>query len=123
MATLDTIFTKTNLDESKKKAKMLFGRMLIGLRKSNHIKLYSLLESVENPDIENNKLVLNLSDKVAYEMINNASDIGLLKETIKPIQSGLDVEIRCCGKETFDVFKFESRLKQEFGKILTIKKD
>ena len=51
MTNLDAIFTKNNLEESKKKAKMLFGRVLINLRKNNHIKLYALLESVVDSNI------------------------------------------------------------------------
>ena len=121
MANLDEIFTKSNLDESKKKAKMMFGRILINLRKTNHIKLYSLLESVNETDIKNGILEITLSDKTAFDMINNKNDLGLLKETLQLIDKSLDVSVLCNGKEPFDMFKFESRLKQEFGKILTIK--
>lgn len=123
MATLDDIFTKSNLEESKKKAKMLFGRLLISLRKTNHIKLYSLLESVENSDIVEDKLTLTLSDKVAYEMMNNNNDLSVLNDLITQIQNGLKIALNCSGKDPFDVFKFESKLKNEFGKLLTIKKD
>ena len=123
MATLDDIFTKSNLEESKKKAKMLFGRLLIALRKSNHIKLYSLLESVEDCDIIEDKLTLTLSDKVAYEMMNNNNDLSVLNDLITQIQNGLKIALNCSGKDPFDVFKFESKLKNEFGKLLTIKKD
>ena len=123
MATLDDIFTKSNLEESKKKAKMLFGRLLIALRKSNHIKLYSLLESVEDSDIIEDKLTLTLSDKVAYEMMNNNNDLSVLNDLITQIQNGLKIALNCSGKDPFDMFKFESKLKNEFGKLLTIKKD
>ena len=123
MASLDSIFTKSGLDENKKKAKMLFGRLLINLRKSNHIKLYSLLESVNESDLVDGALQLKLSDKVAFDMINNKSDIDVLSSTISAIQSGLEIKLICNGKEPFDVFKFESRLKEEFGRLLTIKKD
>ena len=123
MATLDDIFTKSNLEESKKKAKMLFGRLLISLRKTNHIKLYSSLESVENSDIVEDKLTLTLSDKVAYEMMNNNNDLSVLNDLITQIQNGLKIALNCSGKDPFDVFKFESKLKNEFGKLLTIKKD
>ena len=123
MATLDQIFTKSNLEESKKKAKMMFGKVLISLRKSNHIKLYSLLESVVDTDIVDDTLKLTMSDKVAYEMINNRTDLDVLNETIKSIQPEIVVELCCNGKEPLDLFKFESRLREEFGKLLTIKKD
>ena len=61
MAGLDSIFTKSNLEESKKKAKMLFGRVLIYLRKNNHIKLYTLLESVEDTDLIDGELKITSS--------------------------------------------------------------
>ena len=122
MASLDDIFTKSNLEESKKKAKMLFGKILINLRKSNHIKLYSLLESVVETDIIENTLTLVLSDKTAFDMINNQNDISMLKGIVTTMDATLDVALSCIGKEPFEMFKFESRLKQEFGKLLTIKK-
>lgn len=123
MVTLDPIFTKSNLDEGKKKAKMIFGRLLISLRKSNHIKLYSLLESVGESNFQDNELELTLTDKVAFDMINNNTDIGVLVDALSNIQSGAKIKLMCNGKEPFDVYKFESRLKEEFGKILTIKRD
>ena len=65
MANLDGIFEKSTLSESKKKSKMIFGRLLINLRKQGHIKLYSLLGGVEDTDIENNKLQLLFKDKTS----------------------------------------------------------
>ena len=122
MASLDDIFTKSNLEESKKKAKMIFGRMLINLRKSNHIKLYSLLESVKETDIKEKTLQVMLGDKTAFDMINNQNDLIKLKETLNIIDASLNISVNCDGKEPFDMYKFESRLKEEFGKLLTIKK-
>lgn len=123
MAGLDDIFVKSNLDENRKRAKMLFGRMLINLRKNNRIKLYSLLESVSDTVMQDNVIKITLSDKSSYDMINNSGDILVLKEVLNTIQRGLDIEIACDGKEEFDMFRFETFLKQEFGKLLTIKKD
>ena len=123
MAGLDSIFTKSNLEESKKKAKMLFGRVLINLRKTNHIKLYSLLESVVETDIANNKLVITMTDKVSFGMIDNANDRAELLKIAQEINGEFEgVEICFSGKEPFDLYKFEMRLKNEFGKITTIKK-
>lgn len=122
MANIDDIFQKSNLDENQKKSKMLFGRMLISLRTSNHIKLYSLLESVNFTDIQGGILTIVLSDKTAFDIINNQKDKDILNETLKAIDDTLSVEIKCDGKEPFDVYKFENKLKEEFGKILTIKK-
>ncbi|MBQ7351716.1 MAG: hypothetical protein IJW59_02470 [Clostridia bacterium] len=121
MAALDSIFQKSNLEESKRQAKMLFGRLLIALRKSNHIKLYSLLESVNETDIVEGKLVLTLFDKVAFDMINNKNDIAELEGVISGIKAGFKIELACNGKEPFDKFKFETFLKNEFGNCLTIK--
>lgn len=123
MAGLDDIFVKSNLDENVKKAKMFFGRMLINLRKNNRIKLYSLLESVSDTKLTNNVMKITLSDKTAYDMINNGDDINVLRDALRTIQDGLDIEVLCDGKEEFDVYKFETFLKSEFGKLLTIKRD
>ena len=123
MAGLDDIFVKSNLDENVKKAKMFFGRMLINLRKNNRIKLYSLLESVSDTKLTNNVMQITLSDKTAYDMINNGDDINVLRDALRTIQEGLDIELICDGKEEFDIYKFETFLKSEFGKLLTIKKD
>ena len=115
MASLDSIFQKSDLEESKRKAKMLFGKVLINLRKNNHIKLYAMLESVNETDLIDDVLKLTLSDKTAYEMINNKADIETLCITASSIQSNAKVEIICNGKDAFDMYKFESKLRQEFG--------
>lgn len=121
MATIDDIFTSSNLSESKKRAKKYFGRILISLRKSNHIKIYSLLESVDNLDIIDNKMILSFRDKVSYEMLNNEGDIAILNEILQGIEQGVVVCLQNEGKEKLDVYKFTNMLKEEFGKILTIK--
>ena len=124
MAVLDGVFQKSNLEESKKKAKMLFGRMLINLRKNGRFKLYSLLESVNENDMIDGSLTLVLSDKVSFEMLNNQHDIDELIKVAQGINSAVtSIKLECNGKEPFDKFKFETRLKEEFGKILVIKKD
>lgn len=121
MTDFDKIFQKSNTDESVKKGKMLFGRLLIKLRGNSSYKLYSLLESVENSRLEDNVLNIVLTDKTSYEMINNKSDIDALNKTLDTIQSGVTIQMTCEEKQVFDLFKFEERLKNEFGRILTIK--
>lgn len=120
MPDLDEIFTKSNLDENKKKSKMLLGRLLIALRKSSYIKLYTLLESVNDTNLNNGTLILALSDKVSFDMINNQRDISVLEEVLGTIESGICIKLECDGKEPFDKFKFERLLQDEFGGILTI---
>lgn len=120
--TIDDIFQKSNSDENKKKSKMLLGRLLINLRKNNYIKLYALLESVNDTNIVDNVLQLTLSDKTAYDMINNQNDIHSLNEELNKLDSSLKIELFCNGKEPFDLFKFEKFLQEEFGKTLTIKR-
>lgn len=122
MASIDTLFQKTNLEESKREGKMLFGRMLISLRKSNHIKLYAMLESVEEMDLVDGTLKLTMSDRTAFEMINNKEDLLALEQGVSSIKAGTKVELLCNGTKAFDIFEFENRLINEFGKKLTIKR-
>ena len=122
MASIDTLFQKTNLEESKREGKMLFGRMLISLRKSNHIKLYAMLESVEEMDLVDGTLKLTMSDRTAFEMINNKEDLLALEQEVSSIKAGTKVELLCNGTKAFDIFSFENRLINEFGKKLTIKR-
>lgn len=122
MATIDTIFKPSNLAESKKEAKMLFGRILISLRKNSHIKLYSMLESVGDMDIVDGVLKLTLSDRTAYEMIDNKADLEILNQEASSIRANTTVELSCNGHRVFDQNQFETRLYNEFGKILTIKR-
>lgn len=122
MASIDTLFQKTNLEESKREGKMLFGRMLISLRKSNHIKLYAMLESVEEMDLVDGTLKLTMSDRTAFEMINNKEDLLALEQEVSSIKAGTKVELLCNGTKAFDIFDFENRLINEFGKKLTIKR-
>lgn len=121
MDNFDTIFSPSNLDENKKRAKMLFGRILINLRKQNHIKLYSLLESVVDTNIVDNVMEITLSDKISYEMLNNPSDIGVISTILSGLDSTLKLSLKCSGKSSFNGADFEKYLKNEFGKILTIK--
>ena len=122
MATLDSIFQKSNLAESKREAKMLFGKMLISLRKNSHIKLYSMLESVNDMDIVDDVLKLTMSDRTAYEMIDNRDDIAILNQEVDSLRMGTTVQLDCNGNRAFDVNQFETRLISEFGKTLTIKR-
>ena len=122
MATLDSIFQKSNLAESKREAKMLFGKMLISLRKNSHIKLYSMLESVNDMDIVDDVLKLTMSDRTAYEMIDNRDDIAILNQEVSSLREGTTVQLGCNGSRAFDVNQFETRLISEFGKTLTIKR-
>lgn len=121
MAGFDDIFVSSHLDENRKKAQMVFGRLLINLRKGNKIKLYSMLGSVSDKNIVNNVLKLTLSDNTAYDMLNNATDLALLKEVVKGIDNTLDIEILGGDNNKFDMHTFENYLKEEFGKMLTIK--
>ena len=118
---LDKIFQKSNLDENKKKSKTIFGKLLIKLRSENLIKLYSLLGAVSDTDLKDNILEIALDDKTSYDMVNNQHDIANINNLLETIESGVKVAFINNGKEVFDQFKFESFLKQEFGKILTIK--
>lgn len=121
MAGIDNIFEKSDLSESKKKSKMIFGRLLISLRKQNAIKLYSLLGSVVDSDILDRKLVLSFKDKASYDMVNNSHDLDGINGILESIEEGLTVEINSLEKSNLDEHKFVEFLKEEFGKILTIK--
>ena len=55
-------------------------------------------------------------------MINNQNDINSLNEELNKLDSNLKIELFCNGKESFDLFKFEKFLQEEFGKTLTIKR-
>ena len=54
---LDKIFV-SDLDEDKKKSKRYLGRLLLRLKKDNCIKLYSLMGSVVDSDIKENKFII-----------------------------------------------------------------
>lgn len=121
MDAFDKIFTKTNIDENKKKAKMYFGRMLIKLRSENHIKLYSLMESVTTTDLVGSELWVNLADGGAYAMLSDPKDIAIFDGILNSIEGGLRLRLTTTGTKTLDVARFEDYLKKEFGKIVVIK--
>ena len=120
MANLDNIFT-SDLDENKKRSKMLFGKLLLSMRKNNHIRLYSLMSEVLDTDLVDNALLLIIGDKSTYEMISNKADIETLNQELHMIENGVSIELKCEEKKKFDLYQFEEFLKREFGKILTIK--
>lgn len=121
MASLEDVFEKSELSESKKKSKMIFGRLLINLRKQGHIKLYSLLGGVADTDIVDGHLKLLIKDNSSYEMINNESDINLINAILKELNTELMVCVDNAQKDEIDEYKFIQFLNEEFGKILTIK--
>lgn len=121
MKSFDDIFTASNLDQNKKRAQMIFGRLLINLRKNNHIKMYSMLGGVVDTNIVDNVIKITLSDKTSYDMLNNSNDIATLNDIVKGIDGSLDVEILCSEEEAFDIHSFKVYLAEEFGKMLTIK--
>jgi len=120
MAGFDEIFT-SDLDENKKKSKMIFGKLLLSMRKNNHIRLYSLMSEVFDTDYKDNSLVLIIGDKSTYEMINNKVDFDTIDRELKSIDETISLELRCEEQKKFDMYQFEEMLKKEFGKILTIK--
>ncbi|MBE5758339.1 MAG: hypothetical protein E7345_05420 [Clostridiales bacterium] len=120
MTGLDKIFEKSNLDEDKKKSKRYLGRLLLRLKKDDCIKLYSLLGNVIDTDIKDGKFMIKLSDKVSFEMIN-ANDRELIGNIVNEFEDGLKIDISYDEKFVFDSHAFKNYLKDEFGKILTIK--
>lgn len=120
MTNFDKIFT-SDLDENKKKSKMIFGKLLLSMRKNNKLRLYSLMSEVFDTELNDNTLILVIGDKSNYEMMNNKPDLETILQELSTIQSGLQVELKCVEKVKFDMYQFEERLKKEFGKILTIK--
>lgn len=120
MANIESIFT-SDLDENSKRAKSIFGKLLISLRKNDYIKLYSLMSGVSDTKFEDNVIKLVFSDNTSHEMVNNSSDIAVLSELVAQIDSTLKLQIESSGEKSFDEHKFTEYLKDEFGKILTIK--
>ena len=121
MTSFDKIFEKSDISEEKKKSKKIFGRLLINLRNTNHIKLYSLMESVIDTDLKENIVSLIFGDRTAFDMVNNQKDIELINTTLNSIECGLQCKIECANVKVFDEYQFERRLREEFSKILTIK--
>ena len=81
-----------------------------------------MLESVGDMDIVDGVLKLTLSDRTAYEMIDNKADLEILNQEASSIRANTTVELSCNGHRAFDQNQFETRLYNEFGKILTIKR-
>ena len=120
MDSLDKIFT-SNLDENKKKSKMIFGKLLLNMRRNNHIRLYSLMSEVIDTDLNNNALKLIIGEKSSFEMLSSKSDFETIENELKIIDSNLNLELKCEEQKKFDMYQFEEFLRKEFGKILTIK--
>ena len=117
---IDKIFT-SNLDENKKKSKMIFGKLLLNMRRNNYIRLYSLMSEVIDTDYENNKLTLIIGDKSSFEMLSSKNDFDTIEKELKSIDENLVLDLRCEELKKFDMYQFEEFLRKEFGKILTIK--
>lgn len=120
MADINSIFT-SNLNDSQKHARSLFGKLLISLRKNDYMKIYSLMSNVIDQKYENNVLKLVFSDKNSYELLNNNEDILNINKLLNEIEDALTIAFECGESKGFDEYQFEEYLKNEFGKILTIK--
>ena len=120
MESLDKIFT-SNLDENKKKSKMIFGKLLLNMRRNNLIRLYSLMSEVIDTDFDNNVLTLTVGDKSSFEMLSMKTDHETIEKELKIIDDCLSLDLKCEEQKKFDMYQFEEFLKKEFGKILTIK--
>lgn len=121
MDSFDKIFSGSDLSENEKRAKKIFGRLLISLKKSNRIKIYSLLSGVATSNIVDNDLVLVFSDSTSYNMLDNKSDLDILNGVLSSLGETLTIKLTVDGKKEFDMEMFKNRLKNEFGKILVIK--
>lgn len=120
MADIDNIFT-SELNENEKHAKSIFGKLLLLLRKNNCMKIYSLMSGVSEQTYSNNVITLVFSDNSSYLLLNNTDDLADLNGYLNEIEEGLKVELKVSGEKTFDEHQFEEYLKDEFGKIVTIK--
>lgn len=112
---------KSELNENQKRVEMVFGKLLINLRKNNYMKIYSLMSGVSDKNIVDNVINLVFADKTAYEMLNNKEDIESISTILKTIEPQLKCELKLVEQKTFDEYKFVSFLKSEFSNILTIK--
>lgn len=120
MADLDSIF-QSDLDENKKLAKRLFGKLLINMRKNNHLRLYSLMSDVGDCDFSEDTLTLVFDSKSSFEMINNKGDIECIENELCSVKENTKIVFKCEEKKKFDKYQFKEYLKKEFGKILTFK--
>lgn len=120
MADINSIF-KSDLDENQKHARLLFGRLLISLRNNDYMKIYSLMSGVSDQKFDGSVLTLVFSDNNSYLMLNNSGDIEDINSLLDSIESGVKIKLESSNAKEFDEYKFEEYLKEEFGKILTIK--
>lgn len=120
MADINSIFT-SDLDENQKHARLIFGKLLLALRKNNYMKIYSLMSGVSDQEYINGVITLVFSDNNSYLMLNNNGDIADINTLLDGIESGTKVQLKCSAEKGFDEYQFEEYLKEEFGKILTIK--
>lgn len=120
MADINSIF-KSDLDENQKHARLLFGKLLISLRNNNYMKIYSLMSGVSEQKFAGNVLTLVFSDNNSYLMLNNNGDIEDINSLLDSIENGVKIKFESSNTKGFDEYKFEEYLKEEFGKILTIK--
>lgn len=120
MADINSIFT-SDLDENQKHAKLIFGKLLLALRKNDFMRVYSLMSGVSEQKYSGNVFTLIFSDNSSYIMLNNKGDIEDLNTLLGDIEKGLRVELQSSNEKSFDEYQFEEYLKGEFGKMLTIK--
>ena len=121
MTNIDNIFTST-LTPSQKRAGVIFGKLLIKLRQDSKIRLKGLMDAVSDSDMQGNVILLTVSDRNSYEMLNNRTDMNTVNEVLASIEDGVTVSYKLVEKKTYNQYRFEQYLRETFGKIVTIKK-
>lgn len=111
---------KTVLPQIKEKIdeKKILGNMLIHLRERKEMKLYVLMDSVKNVQLNGNVLSLSIDGKDNCEVLKKAENTTILTEVLKEV--GIDANIKYVLIEEKDKINIEEKLKNQFGKLFSV---
>lgn len=79
--------------DDKDYANKIYGKMLINLRKSKNMKLYTMCEHVEQVNLEKHRLVLGVNNMEYVAIFNEKQNFDILQDMLQRLDDTLTLSI------------------------------
>ena len=114
-----TVVNDVHLDPDAT-ATALWGRVVFALRQKEYTALYTACGDVRKVSLDGDKLIVCIEDEYLYNIIAGKTNLELLEQTLRTIDSVAKIEIVYSKPEDY-VQKDLEILKRKFGNSLKIK--
>lgn len=104
---------KTALQNGEEKAvgaKTIWGKIVLFLKERKHITLYMACGDIVDVEIKNNQLIINTDELLLYDILTEAKNIDLIKESINWLGLKLEIVVN-------RIFKQSELIEQDIEKL------